>query len=90
MQGLFAEMAPPEIMRLLEHHPDDPPGFFRFRQHKDHPFLKRIKIEFENNDNGTESTFVYWASYPDIQNESFRVQNAYDEHGEVVFFFLCY
>ena len=75
-------MSSPEILRLLVHDSSDPDGFYRFRDSKNHPYLSKIKIELEVQNNDVTSTFVHWIENPQsVKSRFVRVRHAYNEHG---------
>ena len=75
-------MIPPAVKALLNQHPNDPPDTFRVKEHKNHPFLQKIKLEFASNENeNSAKTYVHWIDPPSVSTKIFRIQHAYDEDG---------
>ena len=75
-------MIPPAIKAMLIQHPNDPPDTFRIKEHKNHPFLEKIKLEFAPTDNGNSAkTYVHWIEPPPVCTQIHRLQNAYGEDG---------
>ena len=81
-------MIPPSVQKLVYHHPDDATDTYRLKEHKNHPFLSNIKIEFAPGRQGSSaSTYIHWIQQPRVSPNVFRIRNSYDEKGNDRFIF---
>ena len=79
-------MLPNNIQEILNQKPGDPPDFYRFKYHHNHPYLESVGLECidTTNENGyvKTSTIVHWLDdLPKLRVESVRLDGAYDSEG---------
>ena len=82
------KMLPENMKDILLQKEGDPPDFFRFKYHNNHPYLESVGLECVNtsNENGyiTTKTLVHWLDErPKTRLESVRLEGAYDSEGQI-------